>query len=121
MIGSSGIEKALEAVLSENLDARLVLLKKNIAAVENQNLKSTHRLCGAMRLVISSVKSDPAVTSEQLQLCAEYSGRVRAFDPRRNPKPIEVAPKKDQLKQKQDPHNDPDYGRKFMAELEARN
>jgi len=93
MIGSSGIEKALEAVLSENLDSRLLLLKKNIAAVENENLKSTHRLCRAMRLVISSVKANPAVTPEQRQLCAEYSGRVRNFDPRRNrSRPDEVEP-----------------------------
>jgi len=86
MIGSSTIEKALESSLQQDLDTRILLCRKNIAAVEKRDLKGTHRVCQMFRRVLASCTEDPHATSEQIQAVSELYGRVRAFDPRRNPK-----------------------------------
>jgi hypothetical protein len=112
MMGSSEVERALNAVLAGDLGARCLSLKKNCAAVENGDIKSTHRLCRMMRLVISSIKEDPTVTPEQLQLCAEYSGRIRVFDPRRNSKTTDEVKHADL--------NPPTEREEWLQELEAK-
>jgi hypothetical protein len=87
--------QALRAVARESIENRLLVSKKIIKEVEDTPNEASHRLCQELRATLKSVATGTNATGEQVREAGSLLARVRAFDPRRNPKePHEVEPAK---------------------------
>jgi hypothetical protein len=78
--------QALRAVSGESVENRILVSKKIIKEIEDTPNEASHRLCQDLRATLKSVITDPSATGEQVHECGSLLARVRAFDPRRNPK-----------------------------------
>jgi hypothetical protein len=80
---STNARDALRAVANESAKNKIHRCRKIIVDLEKNPEEASHRVCGDLRKVLTSVKNSPESFAEEVAAAGDLLLRVKAIDPRR--------------------------------------